>query len=667
VNYLQVTVQGLIGLISLTLPGITLLWLAYKQRLLECPFALILAASYVLSSILLAGFQFLSLTLLNPMASRVVAWTLVLAMVFFTCRTGWKRLPEILRQADIWERRSIGVIVVIVLLWLLLIPLSPYPAQLTLGLGDFPAYYGAATNLVAGRGWTPDYFVGDFIGGSYLYVMTHPILVLITTLFFQVFGPNWYSLHIYAVIGAGILVYVLVSVVCLTSKTSASKGINILFLTFAISLVPTHFIFFGLGVHTAPSALAFLTLAAFRLTDFARASLRHLVTAVCVIFLFWVRPEASLLAVLVLTVNSVFSLWTSKRTRRLFRPTFLVGCLVTTVSIWAYLPSLMNAVPPKWKNMSVFYLKFDSAGERFVPMYTPWYKLNQRFNRASFADEGAIQKLANPSIGLKLREHPAAFLRYLADKFADTAIVFVRTITFPEMRLSARIPALAILGVLLLLASIEARTRSTMVVAVGFLLLLPVLNTNPAERHILTVSPTIIGLSLRPVFQKWWSLGRSFASFPSKRWHVLVAIIPVIFVIVVDSSLLIKVRKDPRNLSYTSILRDIEWLTSPRDLIASSYPQLVTCMSGRRSIGATWLTENMERIVRKHEPEFILVDNAREGPENYTDLWLERGLTVPGYVPVVHNAAEHYIIFRSLQYETGQNQDQEKMQKRSKG
>lgn len=322
----------------------------------------------------------------------------------------------------------------------------------------------------------------------------------------------------------------------------------------------------------------------------------------------------------------------------------------------------MNAIPPKWKNMSVFYLKLDSAGERFVPMYTPWWKLNQLFARANFTDQQAIEELANPSIGLKLREHPAAFLRYLADKFADTAIVFVRTITFPEMRLSARIPALVILGMLLLLGAIEPRSRPIVLVTAGFLLLLPVLNMNPAERHILTVSPTIIGLSLRPVFQKWrWSLRCSFASFPFRRWHVLVGIIPVIVVIVMDCSLLIKVRMDPRNLTYTGILKDIERLTSPSDVIASSYPQLITCMSGRRSVGGTWLTENIEPIVLKHEPEFILVDNARDGPENYTDLWLKSGLTVPGYVPVVHNAAEHYIIFRSVQYENGDNQDQEKM------
>jgi hypothetical protein len=111
---------------------------------------------------------------------------------------------------------------------------------------------------------------------------------------------------------------------------------------------------------------------------------------------------------------------------------------------------------------------------------------------------------------------------------------------------------------------------------------------------------------------------------------------------------LINIRLATENHSYVAILRDIQTLTPPHALIASSYPQLITCVTGRPSVGTTWLTETMDVIIEKYAPEFVLIDNAREGSENYTLLTRKTRLTIAGYVPMVHNIRQHYVLFRAV-------------------
>ena len=128
-----------------------------------------------------------------------------------------------------------------------------------------------------------------------------------------------------------------------------------------------------------------------------------------------------------------------------------------------------------------------------------------------------------------------------------------------------------------------------------------------------------------------------------------------------ESTLLANVRNSKLNQDYSRVLQVIEEVTSPNDVIASNYPQLITCMTGRRSIGTSFLTENLEGIIKKFAPDYILVEEARmeagEVHKNYTTLGKKSNWTIPGYAPVVHNAAERYILFRSLGHKVRENQD----------
>jgi len=70
-------------------------------------------------------------------------------------------------------------------------------------------------------------------------------------------------------------------------------------------------------------------------------------------------------------------------------------------------------------------------------------------------------------------------------------------------------------------------------------------------------------------------------------------------------------------------------------------------MTGRRSVGGTWLTENLDLIVKEFHPDLIVVDNVHDIPRNYA-LLRERGMAVPGYEQIAHDPEAEFVVFRSL-------------------
>lgn len=504
-NYALAVLQGVLGIICFTMPGMALLSQAGRRRLPAWPFAVILAASFILSSLLIAALQLISITLFPPAASRFVARMVTAVIFFYLCRTGWKQLATACRQMGPWERGALATVAAVVLVWLLLMPLSPYPSQLTLGLGDLPGYYRVVTNLVEGRGWTEDYFIGDYLGGGYAYIKAQPILVLVSTMLFQIFGTNWYAVNTYNILAAGLLLYLVGSFVCMGVGPTITDGKRILLFTVGVTLVPAQFVLFGLGVVSAPGALAFLTLTTFAITFLTPAALRRLIIGACLVFLTWVRPEASLLAVLWIMCYGVKWLWSQPWRRRLARPMILAACLLAPVLLWANLPTAMATIQSRFDGLWIFYLKFDAAQGGFAMMYNPWSDYNRRITRANFLEDGAKEAMGNPAIGREMRAHPVAFVQFLLSHLDENVPLMWQVVSFStsEPR-DLRLTAFKILLVsLLVLGIMEAQSRVTVLVIASFLLILPALNIAPTPRHFLTVSPIIIGLALRSGLQQY--------------------------------------------------------------------------------------------------------------------------------------------------------------------
>jgi hypothetical protein len=549
----------------------------------------------------------------------------------------------------LWERLSLLLLMTVYCFWLLTMPLSPYPSHLSVGLGDPPGYFLAAANLIAGKGWSPDYFVGDYVGGYLTYVKTQPLLVLVTTFFFQIFDVNWLSLYIYDATAGVLLIFLMVAMICLSVDGTARDSSAMLLLTMLAVVIPTHFLLIGLGAVTIPGALAFLAFAAFATTNVRPVVAKRIAIGVCAFFLLFVRPEALLLLIIAAAVYFVRGIVKTWQISKPFRFLSIAGLLLLLVLAWTRIPDIINSVPQTSKGMAVSYLRYDSSTGRFAPLFYPWWELNHNLSRANFQNPGMDFNIANSDIGIELRKHPVQFLMYLVNQLPNRFVAFAQSVGFPELPAGA---AFIIWAVLLSLMLIEPCSRPLAAAVFAFLLLCSALNPYLTVRHLLLISPAVIALSLRPVLARWLLPLSKFGFLKgySGRCLFAAAITAGLILVSWNGSRLVMVRTDPANRSYKNIFEDLKRVTSITDVVASSYPQLITCVTGRPSVGATWLIENIHQIIRTYSPDFILVDNAKGDLPNYTILLHDHAGKIKGYESIIHNRDEKYIIFRSMEY-----------------
>jgi len=658
VNHAVAVLQGLFAAVALLGPGLALLaWLSRRrgrplpamgsrcrQRAPEWPLPLLLAASFVVSSLLVAGLQWVSLTALPPRASRCVAWAFTFAAACYGCWGGRRLLLAAFARAGCWQRRAFLAVGGIVAFWLLALPLSPYPSQVTADLGDPPAYYCHVANLVAGKGWGADYFVADYRRGQASYIQGHPIPALVTTLGFQIFGANTHSLHVYNILAGGLLVLLLAAFACGARGATEADDRPVFVLALLAALLPAHFALFGLGVVAVPVALGVLVVAALALDDVASRGMRRFVIGASLACLVGLRPEGAVLAIALGVALGARSVLAASRGRWGIRLALALGCAAAAVGLWAGLPTLVGRLRPVWQDLAMYYIRYEPASGRFVPMYEPFWEQNRQSCRANFLEGPASDGLGNAGIGGEVRAHPVAFLGYVATKVPLAAHGFVRAISVAQYQFSwlAGLPAAGILVALLVLGCLERGARPLVAAVAVFVLLLPIANPDPRVRHLLPVSPLVLGLVLRWAWEQGAVAWRRIAS---RRWLAGVGLAMAVVLAFLDARSIIRIRTYGPNCVYAPMLRDIERAAAPGDLVVSSYPQLVTCMTGRRSLGGSWLTENLDAIVRRHRPELILVDDANDVVRNYGRL-MERGGSVPGYSPIVHDPAERYVLFR---------------------
>ncbi len=82
--------------------------------------------------------------------------------------------------------------------WSALTPLSPYPGNMSLELGDAPGVYQVARNLAEGKGLVEDYFIGEYLGGKYHYVTRQPLLSAVAAFTFRLFGREPTIIQLYS-------------------------------------------------------------------------------------------------------------------------------------------------------------------------------------------------------------------------------------------------------------------------------------------------------------------------------------------------------------------------------------------------------------------------------------------------------------------------------------
>ncbi len=651
-DYVLVVIQWLFGLLVLITPGMAVMIRLTRREPSRVPFPLFLAGSFAISSLLAAALQSLSLLFPGTAAARVAAYLIFIMSLYYFVRAGRKHLSRFVREMSTWERRSLMVILAVGLFWLVGMPLSQYPSQVSVMLGDTPVYYRQATNLAEGRGWETDYFMADYPGGTLAYVPAHPIPVYITTQFFHIFGKNWYSLYVYNAIAAQILICLFAFVARHVPGMNDNGGKSVFFLTLVAALVPTHFVLFGLGSVTVPGALMFLTIAATSIHDDIQGRVRILLIGTALLLSFWLRPEAAFLAVILTALFGIRYLFVKILTTRKTRFACAAAGLIVVATLWWNLPKLTANSPAEWNSLAIFHSKYITGKRQFVPMWGDPWVLNKILCRTNLSGK-TEEVLGNPNIGIELRDHPLAFLRFLIGYVPRFAHLFVRSLSIAHWRIGwlSGIPSVLILSTFIALSAMNRKSRLFAGAAAIFLLIMPLLNAAAGVRHILVVSATVMALSIRQIMSfrrngPRWAIGHR-PWMNKVRWATMAVLLSV--VLYINGSSIIRIRTAEVNNCYAGIIKDIEKLAAPNDLIASNYPQLITCMTGLRSVGGPWLLENTYYLLKNYQPDFIVIDDGRRGVLDYT-LLVHFGNALPSYTPVIHNVESRYIIFRAAKH-----------------
>jgi hypothetical protein len=244
----------------------------------------------------------------------------------------------------------------------------------------------------------------------------------------------------------------------------------------------------------------------------------------------------------------------------------------------------------------------------------------------------------------------------IAKYFVSTAIDVMHSLTIPYGA-NTLYDALAIpfVAILFALAALVPGAGGLVLVTLGFLFALPLLNAYIGVRHVVMVTPFVLALSVqggRGLLERHKLAEKAPAFFKREGRRLKQALaVAVVALAAYDVYWLVWIKVFPMNTSYVSIERALKQVVKPGDLIATSYPQLISLLTGERALGTTFLYDDHEELIKAHHPSLILFDDARDGPLNYFLFLKNKHLKLDGYSVVAHDPREHFVLLRATKAE----------------
>ena len=485
------------------------------------------------------------------------------------------------------------------LVWIILIPLSPYPSQITIGYGDSPAYCRTASNLAYGNGLVEDYFIGDYLGGKYNYLTSMGALpVLVTGYLYMVFGINGFSFPV-SQIWYGIIVIILLADLIGRDAFSHRQGwlwgAGLFFLIWPFSS-------FHIGMGSSVTMLALGSV--FLIYCFLRDDLPRILKVCGMILasstMFISRPEGFVLGSLLLGLMSIAFFWKRKI------PYIHFITLILVLGIIFGVTNVLDNLPLKFKNGSLFTLKFNPISDVFRHSSSDWSVFNHSLCRYYLAG-GSFASSVNQHMGQLISIYPLQFAQFV---FQNTQSYFNDISRF--IASSARNTSAFVFWLVIFLGILGRRHLIVILGGVLFVVLLPLLNVGSTDRHFFAMLILLIALAWRSI-----AIKVRLPEIQVRRSIGFMAVGVSIFCFVFNVCAVAFVRIDPKNTGYRDPLADINKYSSAETVIATSYPQLLACMTGKYAFGGTWLAEYLKATITRYQPDYILLDNLRDGPDNY--------------------------------------------------
>ncbi|MFH1868751.1 MAG: hypothetical protein ABH843_07250 [Candidatus Omnitrophota bacterium] len=649
-DYLLIFLQGIFAFFVFIVPGFCL-WIAAAKKISikEVPLAVELAISFLISSVFVSILQYLTCYLMKPKASAISAVLFILFTIILFLKYARPEMARRLRSIDKWERSTIALLAAVFFFCLFSMPLSPYPAQEPLGLGDPPAYYRVVTNLIHGKGFLQDYFLTGSETGVYFYFKGTPILFLVTSIFFKIFGENWYSLFIYNTLSSMLAFYLLALAVF--PDNESRRGRNILFLVCLSLSVPLFFFLASFGTIVLSGALIFiLVIYLSKNESITNVKLRHSLIALCLLYLWCVRPEAKFVAILYICIYLPFNLY-SKLKRKNHKVLALATVLILMILFWWNIPYISKTALEK--HATIAYYKYSSEDDSFkIRIPGELTTVDKMKSYDHMAGTSRADSLRNESIGREIRAHPWAFVKYLFDNYYYSANVvalmtYAPGFLFERTLNTQRFVPFLIVTLIILYSAIGRRYRLIVSIIFFYMLTIRIINSWAHIRHFFIISLPLLGVFLCRIRDDLARLPRNtHRKTPSSNIVFNTTFIALAAIIVFNSVTTVSLRLDERNRRHIPILKAVREYTRPEDKIVSNFPILITCMTSRYTIGAMNIVELLPIIIRYMNPDVIVIDNARkDGAKNYS-IYKKFVKSVYGYKEVYSDDENEFVLLK---------------------
>ncbi|MFQ5501521.1 MAG: hypothetical protein ACE5EQ_04380 [Phycisphaerae bacterium] len=619
--------QAVVIALLLTFPGLALLRRLNGGCLPPWPNALMTGLASLLSLVLVSA------TTLLLVHTVGCAWAPLLFMTGVVVTAFLSRRAAIEFAARLLSNKGRGAIVMLALAPIMYLSLAammaatPYPAIHDEGLLDMPVFSRVAANFVEEGALAEDYFHTELITGKLEYPATMTIVpVTVTAACFWLFGQNAHSffvIHLFL----GMLMLAVAASIALRDTRTDTPGRMAVFLLLAA--VPAIYFPVAMGSNGTLLALAALVLVGLSQQDKDSRALRTTGVLLVLIALPIMRPEGLLLGA------AMIVFWLGRALLGV-RPRFQGVALLAMAGILAFVGYcwVLNRFPKAGRHSSLLTQRYDPASGQFRSTQIPWYERN--CNRADALLSGAPRKVfVNASLGEEVLSHPIAYARRVAQHARASLYA-------TGLDLSRHQPGGMALLIPLIGIAMCRREHGVFVAAMmGYLILLAMVNEAAGARHRLCVVAVLATLAIRT--GALWL--QSFTmSTPRVRLALITACLIVAPLLALNTRKVYWNRLTRENHLYTPIVNDLFRLDDHPRSIATNYPYLISCLTGAWSVGDPRLIENLDGLVKRYSPEWILIDNGPMG-KSY-DAYQARAHPLTDYTVAIHNQTRGYMLLR---------------------
>ncbi|MFQ5501962.1 MAG: hypothetical protein ACE5EQ_06625, partial [Phycisphaerae bacterium] len=340
------------------------------------------------------------------------------------------------------------------------------------------------------------------------------------------------------------------------------------------------------------------------------------------------RPEGLLLVV------SALTLWLVIAIARI-RPVparVAVGAAVGTVAFVGYCTAL-HYFPMAEGHSSLLLLRYDPVDRQFHRTIEPLARFHSRVD--VLYSNTPLEISENANLGSEIRAHPIAYAVYVVERLR------VRLFAIGQELWRQYIG-----GTLLLIAwfAIAASRRDQwgcVAAIVGYLTLLGLVNELAGSRHRLCALIVLAVMVARTVVL--WVRSMKI-SVPRVKIALSTACILIAPLFLYRARQTYWIRMSTKNHAHEHLVKDFLRLEARPRSVASSYTQLLSCMTGAFSVGGYWLMENLDNMVEKFHPDWILIKNSP--PRDNYDLYRARAHAPTGYRVALDNKTSKYLILQ---------------------